>query len=151
MLYAKLPVWAEMQIEGLDDVQKWLWDCVEGDNVTGCYVVPFGTYGTAKIRLASQEEINKGTGEEVAPLGRHYSTQTLRDAFFRHTKASHYKWKDTTISKILKKLGFLRKIGDKNSIGGVGKWGYTVPDKKTLKNSIIKANRMEHIKHDEEC
>ena len=78
---------AQLQLDCMKDVDKWLWDCAEA---RPCLVAmsskPItGQRGEGVGReLASEQTINMG-GAEHAPLDQHFEVNAIRDAFRRHT------------------------------------------------------------------
>jgi Family of unknown function (DUF5906) len=81
---------AELQLDSMKEVDKWLWDCAESQYLLGCYLLKVsGSLVQMPGRrvggeVASERAIAEGDAE-YAPLGQLFEVNAIRAAFRRHT------------------------------------------------------------------
>jgi Family of unknown function (DUF5906) len=137
---------AELQLDALKEVDKWLWSCTESGKLLGCYIKTYSTAvsapGSAGAELASEDDIRKGAAS-YAPLDEHFEVDAIREAFRRHTGVKPLQMSDRAIGNALNRLKLVRKKCTTTSIGGRDPdWGYIIPDGATLKQIILTTNKI---------
>jgi hypothetical protein len=168
---------AKMQIANLNLVHRWQFDCAESGYLHGCDVIvtvkkdpKTGETLYVKDPVTKADVIDPQTNEKVpvkeetvatvqeiyqgfskkAPLNRHYGTDTLRDAFLKHSGCSPREYSNERIGRELRKILGPRSKCKMDSIGGRHPDnGYSIPNARTLKKKILEANGITNY-HDED-